>query len=334
MLPRTYIASNGVDTNDGRLTTPCRSIGAALAQTNPGGEIIVLDSAGYGAATISKSVAIIAPVGVYAGITVAAGTGIDVTAGVVTLRGLTLVGAAGAVGIHVGNAIVRIDRCVISGMAQFGIHADVANGSVCVSDTQISQCSEGLRFDGNVRFVLARVSTESNGSAGLNVLNGARGSAQDFTSARNGGAGVSVQNGTAGTDAYLVLDGAMIVGNGTVGLGAGIPAPIAARTNVAITRSTIADNGGDGILASTQGAGAATVEISDTAIDANAGRGVAAMGNGAIAVVCGNRITRNVAFGLLQSGGGAVKTEQDNMVDGNNMGGPQAGGALTTVASV
>ena len=58
------------------------------------------------------------------------------------------------------------------------------------------------------------------------------------------------------------------------------------------------------------------------------------MGNGAIAVVCGNRVTRNVAFGLLQSGGGAVKTEQDNMVDGNNMGGPQAGGALTTVASV
>jgi hypothetical protein len=117
MQPRSFIASTGVDTNDGKLATPCRSIGAALAQTNPGGEIIVLDSAGYGAATINKSVAIIAAAGVFAGITVAAGTGIDVTAGVVTLCGLTLVGTGGAIGIHVGNATVRIDRCVISGMA-------------------------------------------------------------------------------------------------------------------------------------------------------------------------------------------------------------------------
>jgi hypothetical protein len=58
------------------------------------------------------------------------------------------------------------------------------------------------------------------------------------------------------------------------------------------------------------------------------------MGAGALAVVCGNRITRNVAFGLVPSGGGALKTEQDNMVDGNNMGGPQANGALTTIASL
>ena len=98
MLPRTYIASNGLDTNDGRLATPCRSIGAALAQTDPGGEIVVLDSAGYGTVSINKSVAVIAPPGIYAGITVTAGTGIDVTAGVVALRGLTLRGPGGAVG--------------------------------------------------------------------------------------------------------------------------------------------------------------------------------------------------------------------------------------------
>ena len=55
MQARSYVASNGLDTNDGKLATPCRSIGAALAQTNPGGEIIVLDSAGYGAAVINKS---------------------------------------------------------------------------------------------------------------------------------------------------------------------------------------------------------------------------------------------------------------------------------------
>jgi len=328
MLPRTYIASNGVDTNDGRLATPCRSIGAALAQTNPGGEIIVLDSAGYGTAVINKSVAVIAPPGIYAGITITAGVGIDVTSGVVTLRGLTLRGPGGAVGIHVGNATVFVDHCVISGMAQFGVHADVANADVHVRDTQISQCSEGLRFDGGVRFSLDRVASEGNGSVGLNVLNGARGNARDLVITRNGSHGISVQTGTAGTEAYFALDGALVAANGGCGISAGIPAAVAARVNVAVTRATLADNGSDGILASTQGAGAATVELSDTAIDANAGRGVAAMGNGAMLVACGNRVTRNVAFGFLQSGGGTIKSEQDNMVDGNNMGGPQASGAL------
>ena len=334
MQARSFIASTGLDTNNGKLATPCRSIGPALAQTDPGGEIIVLDSAGYGPAVINKSVSIIAPPGVFAGISVTAGAGIDVTTGIVTLRGITIQGAGGAIGVHVGNATVHIDRCVISGVAQFGIHADVANGTVHVRDTQVSQCSEGLRFDGNVRFALERVITDGNASAGLNAMNGARGSAKDLTSGRNGGPGVNVQNGTAGTDTYVSLDGAMIVGNGGVGLGAGIPAPVVARANVAITRSTIADNGGDGILVSTQGSGAAIAEISDVVVDANAGRGVAAIGAGGIAVVCGNRVTRNVAFGLAQSGGGAVKSEQDNMVDSNNMGGPQTNGPLTAIPSM
>jgi len=58
------------------------------------------------------------------------------------------------------------------------------------------------------------------------------------------------------------------------------------------------------------------------------------MGVGATAVVCGNRITRNAGVGLSQSGGGALKSEQDNLVDGNNQGGAQTAGALTAVAAV
>jgi hypothetical protein len=334
MLPRTYIASNGLDTNDGRLATPCRSIAAALAQTDPGGEIIVLDSAGYGVASISKSVAVIAPPGIYAGITVTAGTGIDVTAGIVMLRGLTLRGPGGAIGIHVGNAIVHIDRCVISGLAQFGIHADVANGEVHVRDTQISHCSEGLRFDGTVRFMLDHVSTESNANTGLNILGGAHGSARGLLSARNGNFGVFAENGAAGSACYLALDRALIAGNMSAGLGVGIPANVVADINVAVTRSTIANNSADGVLVSTQGSGAAAVDVSDTMIDANTMRGVVAMGAGAMAVVCGNRITRNRGFGLSQSGGATIKSAQDNMVDGNNQGGPQVLGALAVLSGI
>ena len=65
------------------LTAPCRGFAAALVQTNPGGEIVVLDSAGYGPVTITKAVSIVVPPGIYAGVsvTVAGTDGIVVSAG-------------------------------------------------------------------------------------------------------------------------------------------------------------------------------------------------------------------------------------------------------------
>ena len=334
MLPRTFVASNGLDTNDGRLATPCRSIGAALAQTDPGGEIIVLDSAGYGTVTINKSVSVIAPPGIYAGITVTAGTGVDVTAGVVVLRGLTIRGPGGAVGIHVGNATVRIDRCVISGLGQFGIHADTAQGEVHVRDTQVAQCAEGLRFDGAIRFSLERVRTEANGNIGLNVLNGAWGSARELVSVRNGNYGIGVSAGAAGSACYLALDASQVSDNGAAGISSGIPAPVAARVLVSVTRSMISGNGADGIGVSTQGAGSATAAVSDSVIDVNTLRGLAAMGNGAVAALCGNRITRNGGVGLAQVGGATLNSGGDNLLQGNNAGGVQTSGAVTALAGV
>src|SRR5512145_3331720 len=72
-LQRTFVASFGLDTNPCNLPSPCRTFGTAMAATDPNGEIIVLDSAGYGAVSITQSVSIIAPEGIYAGISVFAG---------------------------------------------------------------------------------------------------------------------------------------------------------------------------------------------------------------------------------------------------------------------
>ena len=75
VLPqRTFVASYGVDTSACSLASPCRSFAVAISKTNPTGEVIVLDSAGYGPVTITQSVTITAPPGVYAGITVPAST--------------------------------------------------------------------------------------------------------------------------------------------------------------------------------------------------------------------------------------------------------------------
>src|SRR3982750_4378097 len=76
---RTFVASTGLDTNPCSRTAPCRSFGSAVALTSSGGTVLVLDSAGYGPVTIAQSVAIIAPPGVYAGVTATGGNAIIIS---------------------------------------------------------------------------------------------------------------------------------------------------------------------------------------------------------------------------------------------------------------
>src|SRR5438045_8844983 len=100
---RAAVSVNGVDGNPCSPASPCRSINYALSQTNAGGEIIVLDSGGYGAFTVTKSVSVEAAPGVHAGITAASGTAISINAGAsdkLVLRGLSLSGVGtGSAGI-------------------------------------------------------------------------------------------------------------------------------------------------------------------------------------------------------------------------------------------
>src|SRR4029077_7216059 len=74
---RAFVSGLGSDANPCSITLPCRSFAVALAQTNDAGEIVVLDSAGYGPFTIGQSVKITTPTGVYAGIS-ASGDGITI----------------------------------------------------------------------------------------------------------------------------------------------------------------------------------------------------------------------------------------------------------------
>ena len=334
MQPRTFVASHGLDTNDGRLATPCRSIGAALAQTDPGGEIIVLDSAGYGAVTINKAVSVVAPPGIYAGITVTAGTGIDVTAGNVALRGLTIRGPGGAIGIHVGNAIVRIERCVIFGLGQYGIHADTANGEVHVRATHVAQCAEGIRVDGNVRFSLERVRTDANG-IGLSVLTGASGSARELVSVRNANYGIGVSSTKAGFTSTLVVDGSAVTDNGATGISAGHSGPGRGpdvRLAHAEPRHRERRRRGEPFDAGRRVGRGARSRIASSTSTARAAS--SASGAGATVAVCSNRITSNVSFGFDQSGGAVIESEGDNMLRGNNGGGAQTNGAVSVLASV
>src|SRR5881394_3436360 len=72
---RTFVASTGNDANTCGRTDPCRSFAAALLQTANNGEVVPLDSAGYGTMTITQPVSVITPLGIHAAIT--AGGGAD-----------------------------------------------------------------------------------------------------------------------------------------------------------------------------------------------------------------------------------------------------------------
>ena len=137
---RTFVASNGSDAFGCTLTQPCRSFAAAIAKTSANGEVIVLDSAGYGPVTITKSVSIIAPAGVYAGVSVFSGEGITINGSgiVVVLRGLTINGQGGGYGVYFSQGKqLTIEECEIANMLAAGIALVANDSNVTVKNTTV-----------------------------------------------------------------------------------------------------------------------------------------------------------------------------------------------------
>src|SRR4029077_20963890 len=56
---RSFVSGHGLDTNTCTLAQPCRTFAVAFAHTNAGGEIDVLDPAGYGPVTITHDISIV-----------------------------------------------------------------------------------------------------------------------------------------------------------------------------------------------------------------------------------------------------------------------------------
>src|SRR5687768_18418355 len=68
LVQRTFVSGLGSDANPCTRTEPCRTFAAAIAQTQAGGEVVALDTAGYGPVTVTQAISLISPPGVYAGI--------------------------------------------------------------------------------------------------------------------------------------------------------------------------------------------------------------------------------------------------------------------------
>lgn len=155
---RTWVSGVGDDVNPCSLTAPCKNLAAALAQTDAGGLISVLDAAslnaGVLAATvINKSVTIEGADGYLAAMDGVASQDtlrIDVPGGGhVTLRNLSLNGfSQGGNGIRVASAATQVllDRVDIWGYSGSCLLVDAAaaNARVELHDASLSLCATGV----------------------------------------------------------------------------------------------------------------------------------------------------------------------------------------------
>jgi hypothetical protein len=148
--PRTFVsASSGLDTNPCTRPAPCRSFAAAFSVTDADGEVIAVDSGGYGVVMVTQGVSLIAPDGVYAGISASGSVGVIVNAGTanVVLRNLVInFGTESGIRVNsVGHLFVS--KCSISGVQGAGILADsIPFVTVDVSDTIVRSCLVGVEL--------------------------------------------------------------------------------------------------------------------------------------------------------------------------------------------
>jgi hypothetical protein len=169
-----YVSSTGNDANACTLAAPCRTLTHAIAATTQGGEVRLIDSAGYGATiAIGKSITV-------------SGNGATIFAGpitisnpnaVVTLRNLVLNGGgtpAGSSGVTIQAATtVHIEHCTIHGFPQRGLLLGT-DADLTVTDTVVRDNGQDGMAVGTAggRLTVDNSRFENNGNDGLVVSSG------------------------------------------------------------------------------------------------------------------------------------------------------------------
>jgi hypothetical protein len=221
---RSAVSVNGLDTNSCITTSPCRSFSYAMTQTNPAGEIIALDSAGYGPFTIGLSMTISGAPGIHAAITTTSGDGIAITGMTsitVILRNLVLIGAGGSIGIHQTYALnLRVIGCLIRGFGTAGIKTESQGGNLTVHHTAVldNTAGTGIQVSGGLGTNLATItdSTIEGNDVGVEAEYNTKVVVANSTITGNTtGAQAESTLVTSGLAANLVLEGCTIGHNST-----------------------------------------------------------------------------------------------------------------------
>jgi hypothetical protein len=281
---RTWVSGIGNDGNSCTRTSPCLTFARALTQTAASGEIDCLDSGGFGAVNIGKSVTINCE-GAIGGVQAGNGaTGITVnvtTNDVVYLRGLDIIGTSNGVsGISLVQAgVLHVEHCLIHNF-HFGAASGIAvaatgQSRLFVSDSYITDNGNGILIrptgSGLVNAVVKQVHLETNG-IGLGV------------------------DATAGTGKVtLSLVDSVAAGNSSGSLGVAVVTNAAKGiANVMINRASLSSS-----LVGLRATGPkATVRIGNSDISGNA-TGVASVSGGILQSYGNNQLNGNNTDGTM-----------------------------------
>lgn len=247
---RAFVASHGLDANiafNCDITHPCRTFYTAVAGVNSNGEVVAVNSAGYGSVTPIRSISLIAAPGIYAGLSVFSGTsGVTIATPAinVVLRGLTINGQGGDSGVLMtAGAKLSIENCVISnfkGINQRGIFVNTA-ATVRMVDTLVRDNSVGIGVQGGATAAISKSKFLGNDS------------------------GVLAQS-SAGTTTTVAISNTVVSGGGT---GLEAFSDTSGNSRIDITRSTVTNNTVKGIVASAT-AGTASITLNKSMVAGNA----------------------------------------------------------------
>ncbi|MBI3147334.1 MAG: hypothetical protein HYZ17_02335 [Betaproteobacteria bacterium] len=305
---RTFVSTAGSDANtvaNCANSSPCRSFGAALTVTDSGGEIIVLSSGGYGPTTVNKSVSIISPEGVYAGISVLSGNGVTIaTAGVnVVLRGLTINGLGGTHGVNMtSGASLSIENCVITNFSSAS-----ARGVLVNAPAKLRVVDSLLRND------YLGVAISNGATATISGSKFLGNSVAIYVTDAFGGSSVT-------TEAFVDRS---VASGGVTGFAASTSSPGNA-SRLHVSDSVVSDNSLYGID-SFAGGGGSEVTVANSRAFRN-GVGLFVFGSGAKLIASGNVVSKNTV-GLQQDSSGVLESAGDNAVRGNST---DVTGSITT----
>jgi hypothetical protein len=230
---RTWVSGVGDDANDCSRIAPCKTFAGAISKTAAGGEIDALDSGGFGAVTITKSITLEGG-RTLASVLVSGTNGIVVNGAnaVVVLRGLSITDAGAGVGTGVGinflaGAALYMEDCKVNGFAQGIAFTPASGGRLHASNVEVSDnSSAGIALSSGSAAApsvatLTRVRLSHNG-VGLQVLDNARASVYDSAASGNGSTAVSAA--PSGTGAAEINLEHVVLSDSPVGVqAAGLP---------------------------------------------------------------------------------------------------------------
>lgn len=234
---RTWVSGVGDDANPCSRTAPCKTFAGAIGKTAAAGEINCLDPGGFGALTITKSIAIKCDAlegGVLTpgtnGIVVAAGlndvvwlSGLDFEGGGPTANGLNGIKFVSGATLHVSNCTIRgygatngsdghgilfaagtsskldVIDTLIADNANVGIEVKPAGVSVTVSIKRVHSSGNTTGF---------RANGSGGGAIAMNI--------EDSVAYGNAATGVNATSGVTGSS--IMLDRVALVANGNFGI--------------------------------------------------------------------------------------------------------------------